>query len=222
MPRPIRPEIARQYSSELANAERMKDNPNIYGNPNVKFDPIAEMQALREANVTDDSFLDTSIQDWKLQGVLPMEEETTVNPNQETPEEIPSEDVPPEDPIEKIKWVATRLKEVDVNAPDAKQLGDWKNMHGNIFLFQISDDIYVYRYLKRQEWSQMMANPALQKMTQIQISDIIVEKCLLYPRLTPERKAFMPAGAPDTIAEQIKMQSQFLDPVQVANITIKL
>jgi hypothetical protein len=55
-----------------------------------------------------------------------------------------------------------------------------------------------------------------------QIDDIMVEKCLLFPRLSPERKAFLPAGAPSMLAEQIRLQSQFLDPVQVANITVKL
>jgi hypothetical protein len=128
----------------------------------------------------------------------------------------------PTDPAEKMKWVSEKLREVNPNSPGPSELMNWKQMHGNVFVLQLAEDVYIYRYIKRQEWSQMMANPAVQKMRTEQIEDMIVEKCLLFPKLSPERKAFLPAGAVGMLAEQIRLQSQFLDPMQVANITVKL
>jgi hypothetical protein len=221
-PRPLRPEVARQYGQELAAAEQMKNDPSAYGDPNVKFDPIAEMQLLQQANVTDSSFLEASMQDWKEQGI-PIPEPTTVVEEDKIPaEDEAEEEMMPSDPVEKLKWVALKLREVDPKSPDAQTLYNWKQMHGNIFVLQVGEDVYIYRYIKRQEWAQMMANPAMAKMRPEQVEDIIVEKCLLWPRLSPEKKAAMPAGAVGMLSEQIRIQSQFLDPMQVANITVKL
>jgi hypothetical protein len=236
--RPLRPEVAQRYGKELSIAEQLKNDPNAYGDPNMRFDPVAEMEVLRQANVTDSSFMEASMNQWKQEGIEipeapvprtvaprakaqprpPVESE----PEPEEQEEALEEDSMPENPVEKMKWVSEKLREVNPNAPSSSELMNWKQMHGNVFVLQLGEDVYIYRYIKRQEWSQMMANPAVQKMRTEQIEDMIVEKCLLFPKLSPERKAFLPAGAVGMLAEQIRLQSQFLDPMQVANITVKL
>jgi hypothetical protein len=238
--RPLRPEVAQRYGRELSVAEQLKNDPNAYGDPNMQFDPLVEMEVLRQANVTDQSFLEASMNQWKQEGIeIPeapvarpmdprpkMQPRPPVQPEPQLEEEEEAfeeeEEVMPTNPIEKMKWVAEKLKEVNPNAPGASELMSWKQMHGNVFVLQLGEDIYIYRYIKRQEWSQMMANPAVQKMRPEQVEDMIVEKCLMFPKLTPERKAFLPAGAVGMLAEQIRLQSQFLDPMQVANITVKL
>lgn len=227
--RPLRPEVANRYGEELSAVEMMKNNPNAYGNPNIKFDPLAEMKILQQENITDSSFMEASMQEWQQQG-LPIPEFTapqepqapTISPVLPEEDEDEIQDTIPTDPIERMKWAAEKLHEIDPKAPSANELFQWKQMHGNTFVLQLEDDVYIYRYIKRQEWAQMMANPAIAKMREEQVEDMIVEKCLLYPRLTPERKAFLPAGIVGLLASQIRIKSQFLDPMQVANITVKL
>jgi hypothetical protein len=192
--RPLRPEVAQRYGKELSIAEQLKNDPNAYGDPNMRFDPVAEMEVLCQANVTDSSFMEASMNQWKQEGIEipeapvprtvaprakaqprpPVEPE----PELEEQEEAPEEDSMPENPVEKMKWVSEKLREVNPNAPSSSELMNWKQMHGNVFVLQLAEDVYIYRYIKRQEWSQMMANPAVQKMRTEQIEDMIVEKCL--------------------------------------------
>ena len=127
-----------------------------------------------------------------------------------------------EDPEERLAQVAIQLAKQFPGAPSLEQLRQWKSMHGDVFLLPIDDKVYIYRYLKRQEWAQMQANSALQELRPDQQEDMMFNKCLLWPALAPQQMAGLPAGAVSMIVEQIRMQSLFLDPVQVANLTLKL
>lgn len=137
--------------------------------------------------------------------------------------EEPDSDSIPEDPDERLKWTAKMLKQINPKCPvDYNALRQWKGMHGSVFVLNIQDKVYIYRYIKRQEWAQLQASDSFNNMTPVQQEDAIVERCLLWPEMNPINKAAMPAGAPSMLAEQIRIQSMFLDPVQVANITLKL
>lgn len=138
------------------------------------------------------------------------------------PEEEPEETIP-DDPDERLRWTAKMLKKINPKCPITYEiLKQWKQMHGSVFVLNIQDKVYLYRYIKRQEWAQLQASESFANMTPIQQEDSIVERCMLWPEMSPIVKASMPAGAPSMLAEQIRIQSMFLDPVQVANITLKL
>jgi len=145
------------------------------------------------------------------------EVETTQEESKEPEQKIPT------DPVEKAEFVCKLLKQNHPDAPSAKELVQWRQLHGNVFVLPLDDEsVYIYRYLKHQEWRQMQKSEGFQKLTADQVDENIVDRCVLWPRLSPAQKAGMPAGAVSLLAEQIRLQSQFLDPVQVAQITLKL
>jgi hypothetical protein len=126
------------------------------------------------------------------------------------------------DPEIRLQQVAEKLAKRFPNAPHIDVLRQWKALHGDIFLLPIDDKVYIYRYLKRQEWAQMQANPELEGLRNDQQEDILFHKCLLWPPMPPEAIAAMPAGGITMLVEQIRIQSLFLDPLQVASLTLKL
>lgn len=257
--RPLKPQIAARYNNELAAAEQMaqkgfdpktkKLDPNIYGPTNMKFDPVAEMQRLKDNAITDGSFLEASLQEFgqmkppsnmindaldAVQAEDPSFPMPDPNPDFTPPvrppvasqsmeeEEEEAESEIPMDPDKKLEWVAEQLQKINPNAPNANVLKQWKQLHGNVFVLQIDDYVFIYRYLKRQEWKQLQANEAFHNRRIDEQEDYITNKCLLWPRLNPHTEGALPAGASSMLAEQIRIQSMFLDPMQVANITIKL
>jgi len=153
----------------------------------------------------------------------PIEEEQEVEEGEGEEEEEEDKDAMPTDPEEKIDWVAKKLAELKgPNCPKGTHIRQWKQMHGNVFVLQIDESIWLYRYLKRQEWAQIQANPAFGALRTDQQEDYISQKCVLWPPFNPETQGGLPAGASTMLSEQIKIQSMFLDPVQVASITVKL
>jgi hypothetical protein len=127
-----------------------------------------------------------------------------------------------EDPNVRSEQVAAMLKKVNPNAPTADTIKAWKQMHGDIFLLDIADRIFIYRYLKRQEWIQMNANPRKDELTEQQVEEIIFDKCVLWPQMDMVYKATMPAGGLSMVVQQIRLQSLFLDPGYVAQMTLKI
>jgi hypothetical protein len=248
--RPLRPHIVAQYGEEIAQAEKLakqgfdpktgKLNEKIYGPTTIAFNPFKDLEDFKANGLIDDSFLQQT-KESEMSGndfinsaleAVKVEDPNFPMPSQEVqsqtvvnkqPEATPSEATQiPEDPDKKLEWVANQLAGIKPGSPNAAVLKEWKRLHGNVFILQIDDVIFIYRYLKRQEWAQLQANEAFYKMRPDQQEDHITDRCLLWPRLDPVAKGTLPAGAATMLAEQIKMQSMFLDPVQVANITIKL
>jgi len=241
--------IAESMSNKGWNPKTKELDESIYGPKNVVFNPLEEMQDLVDNNITDDSFLIASQKEFEqmkspnmindaLDAVqaedpsFPMPEPQPIPspvtappvPSQEESAEEPEEEGPevPEDPEARLEWVAQMLAEMNIGAPSAEILKQWKNIHGNVFILQIDDHVFIYRYLKRQEWAQLQANEAFHKLRVDQQEDHMAEKCTLWPKFNPHTKGGLPAGAASMLAEQVRIQSMFLDPMQVANITIKL
>jgi hypothetical protein len=68
----------------------------------------------------------------------------------------------------------------------------------------------------------MNQNPSFAKQRVDQREDYIFSKCVLWPQLGPEHMAALPAGCVSSIVTQIEQQSMFIDPRELANLTIKL
>lgn len=109
-----------------------------------------------------------------------------------------------------------------MNTPSANALYDWKITHGDIYVLPVAGRVFIYRYLKRQEWIMMNTKDEFNNMREDQINEWIYNKCLLWPILDPVQSAGLPAGAIDMVVQQIKLQSLFLDPSFVSTLTIKI
>jgi hypothetical protein len=221
MSRPIDSRVLAQnadnltIAQQLAKAGKLLDgslNPAIYGDTTVAFDPFKEIEMQNFDIPEENQFEAPSLPAQQTFTDVP----DSVSPEAEEPEEMPLS------PEEKLRQIAAAMRETTPNSPSFETLTKWKGMHGDIYLLNIEDKIYIFRYIKRQEWLQLRAQESWNKMSQDQQEDHVFDRCLLFPKLDPVAKAGLPAGIVGLIAEQIRFQSMFLDPVQVANITIKL
>lgn len=127
-----------------------------------------------------------------------------------------------EDPAKRAEQVAQALAEKYPNAPTADMLKEWRRLHGGIYLTQIEDRVFIYRYLKRQEYTQINANPKVAELSEDDVDEDIFKRCLLWPRYSQLQTLGMPAGAIPMIVQQVRLRSLFLDPGYVAQITIKI
>lgn len=143
-------------------------------------------------------------------------------PEQSSESEKERKDELSDDPIKRSEQIAEHLQKMSPSAPNAETLRRWKQMHKEIYITQIEENVFVYRYLKRQEDIQMKANPQIGAMTQAQINEMLFDKCVLWPAFGAVEKAMLPCGAIDMINDQIKLRSLYLDPQFVAQITLKL
>lgn len=127
-----------------------------------------------------------------------------------------------EDPEERCRQISEALGQISSSAPAPEQLMSWKAMHGDIFLLNIGDRAFIYRYIKRQEWVQINANPQFEQMTELQTEEMVFNKCLLWPQMDVVQMAQLPANAMGMVVQQIRIQSLFLDPTYVATLTLKI
>jgi hypothetical protein len=128
----------------------------------------------------------------------------------------------PEDPQERLEWAVRKMNQNFPNSPNLATMSSWKRMHGDIFIFNFNDKLFVYRYLKRIEWNQAQATVAFDKMTTSQQEEWFLDKCLLYPTPTLEFKLNLPAGIVGALCKQIEIQSGFLSPEYLAQFTLKV
>lgn len=127
-----------------------------------------------------------------------------------------------EDPDKRAEQIAKALAEKYPNAPTADQIKEWRRLHGGAYLTQIEDRVFIYRYLKRQEYIQINANPRSAELSEDAVDEDIFNRCLLWPRYNNIQALGMPAGGIPMIVQQIRLRSLFLDPNYVAQITIKI
>jgi hypothetical protein len=156
--------------------------------------------------------------------VQPNYQEDTQQPPEVAPEassENPGLELT-DDPRENCRKLSESIGKIVPNPPAPETLFAWKRAHGNIFLLNIDDRIFIYRYLKRQEWMQINAKPQFANMTELQIEDMIFNKCVLWPGMDIAQSAALPANTVGMIVQQIRIQSHFLDPAYVATLTIKI
>jgi hypothetical protein len=208
-----------------------------------------ELELLKKNNIIDKDWADKTLEEAKMKDPAKMEQEALkavgkkalaaqmdTSPLKRTEEEEEEgnkaeEEQSEEEAIEKkplteeekftivVDEVKSRYGE---NAISLDILKQWKNRYGKIFILDMSDYIFIYRYLSRQEWRQLMADPTWEKLDELKREERIVGKCLLFPQFTIEQKAMLPAGAYSMLSEQVKIQSMFLNATQVASITMQI
>jgi hypothetical protein len=199
--------------------------------PQEKFDLAADMQAQQQAFDSQIPLDQMQQQAMDTVGLNPMMSEadpTDIPPTEESTENKKEEDnwidssEPPIDSTQRLHWTAKRLLEFSPKAPNVNVLEQWKQIHGGVYVLNVGDHIFIYRYLKLAEWRLIQVKPEWPNLTPEQRNRMMVVKCLLWPRFDSVTEAGLPAGAIDMLAEQIQMQSMFLNPQSVANMTLKL
>lgn len=192
--------------------------------------PVATFNAPVEPfNLKDDrEILDQLAQD----STMPVVPQQPVQPQPQLQEQVQEQpemqDEQPkfelsEDPVERMEQLSEFYRQnMDANFPSKDQLLQWKNMTGDIFVLDLGERVFVYRYLKRQEWIQINTSETFQTLREDQKDDEIFNRCVLYPKFQPQEIAMLPAGCVNLIVQQIQQQSMFLDPIEVSRFTIKL
>lgn len=127
-----------------------------------------------------------------------------------------------EEPEARAEQVSNMYRAIDPTFPSKEQLLQLKKQFGEFFICNLGDQFFIFRYLKRQEWIQLNADDGYQKALGHQKEDILYTKCVIWPNLRPEQLATLPAGSISAVVEQIQLESKFLNPVEVAQYTIKI
>lgn len=144
------------------------------------------------------------------------------NPVEEEEKEEKKEDKKPLTPEEKAQELVKFVKSITGHDIPLQTILQWKQMHGDIFMLHLGERVFLFRYLKRQEMLQMKANPKYEELSEDQREEDIYHRCLLYPRVDGLCESADAAGIMGLIANQVKLQSLFLDEMYVAQMVIKI
>ena len=123
---------------------------------------------------------------------------------------------------EKLQKLSNFVKDITGHEIPVNLLKSWKSIHGSIHMLHLGERVFLFRYLKRQEMLQMKANPQYEEMTEDKRDEEIYHKCLLYPKLDTISESGDAAGVMSLIANQVKLNSLFLDEMYVAQMVVKI
>lgn len=82
----------------------------------------------------------------------------------------------------------------------------WKELYGDIFCIKISGKQYIFRSLNKAEHTLLLS---IGDNLGVDTSDMIVELCLLHPRITIDEFSQMLAGSSETLLKSILDSSGF-------------
>lgn len=144
-----------------------------------------------------------------------VEEETSNTSPEWAPGDAPTEEEEEEDRLDPVMvaWEANERK------PNEAQVEEWKGMYGEVFLLALDEEeMYIWRPLARHEYKQLMQaiqNEAL-------FMEQVVQKCVIWPNLTPEWMMGGKAGTVSTLHGVIMEGSNFLPPEVAMTLVRKL
>lgn len=112
--------------------------------------------------------------------------------------------------MEELKELFDFLRSFDEESPMMSQLEGWKIRYGKIYVSKVVDDskYYVWRTLSRGEYKKLAATGSFD--VELTAQEIIVEKCLLYPRPNDIWRFESDAGVIATLGKQIFHQTGFI------------
>jgi len=222
----------------VAEAERLKrlgdqNFEKVYGPKTAGFNITNDVRALKEVKMV----ANEQVTNIPQQQVAPVQ--TPVQPvvDEQMPKaevllcphcglELPNFEQKPDelssDPETRLAQIAERLKKLNPSAPSAEQIKAWKGIHGDVFVLSLGERVFLYRYLKRQEYIQFNATPNIETWPEHVVEEKIFEKCVLWPRTDAIAQVSFPAGLVTAVVQQVRLQSLFLDPSYVAQWTFKI
>lgn len=201
-----------------------------FGNPGKKFNPEEEMaEVAADAALVEELNKKEKISNEPAAAPPPSKKAKKTAAKQSAPAETKEEtDEEPveelsDDPTERLTQVGKMIQEqYGESAPGPRELMQWKQAHNDIFVFPVGERTFIYRYLKRAEWNKIQADESLQQLSDVQIDDYLFDRCVLWPQISPQEKASLPAGLISAVVEQIRINSMFIPPERMAQFTIKL
>lgn len=110
-------------------------------------------------------------------------------------------------------------------SPTKEQLDSWKGEHGEIFCSGMSaTELFIFRPVKRQEFVEMQLALAQAQapVTQYQVEEDTVQKCVLWASDPGLQALRLKAGTLSTLNEQILQNSNFVTPAMASALVIKL
>lgn len=215
-------DMAAQRGVKMMTEEKLKQNLQAGQQTGVVFTPEAAPTELNAPELTEEALSNPPRATGALEDLWQAETNGEIPFNQWLASKQQGEEQLSEDPDKRAQQVAEFLASKFQNAPTADMLKEWRRLHGGAFLLHVADRVFIYRYLKRQEWIQLNSNPKAGELTEDQIETDIFNRCLLWPQYGQLQMAGMPAGAISMVVQQIRLQSLFLDPNYVAQLTIKI
>lgn len=137
----------------------------------------------------------------------------------ETTEEVMEKEVQ-EQEVEKQRTILDLIIEESDGVLTEEMVESWKENYLNkVYAIRFEkDDAYIFRYVSRIEWKQIISKLNAMKSqmrTEEYLNEMLFDKCVLYPKITSDFKAAIGAGTIDTVAEQIKIQSNYI-PTDIA------
>lgn len=106
------------------------------------------------------------------------------------------------------------------------QIDEWKQMYNNkVYAIRFdAGESYIFRYVSRLEMKAIISQvqKATKNVTDDYLDELLFDRCVLYPKVTPDIKNLIGAGTISTIAEQIRIQSNYLPPEVAIQLVQKL
>lgn len=129
--------------------------------------------------------------------------------------DIPLDIPEAETPVDVVARFLDLTKDME-GAPTKEALDEWKQKHGEIFVFPFSDKLVcVYRPVLASEYERMvdsvgrLVGQGVQADAERELSSQLAYKCVLWPKITPTQKDKLPAGVIPTMANLIHIVSGF-------------
>lgn len=137
-------------------------------------------------------------------------------PVEETSEvQVQEEEETPSDPIEVLSTMP--------NGPSKELLQRMKAEWPEVFFLPLRDEeVYIYRYLNSMEWRTQLLTQERLVNDQEALRDAIVQRCVLWPRLSPGQWASKQAGLRDLLYEVVMKSSYFIEPEQAMALVMRL
>lgn len=152
---------------------------------------------------------DTPAGDVEEQVTEDTEQPTAPDPSEEEGEEKEEER---QDPVMQV-WGENEQK------PSDQRIEEWKNRHGDIYMIALDElEHFVFRPLSRHEYKQLLTAVQNEQLFMEQV----VQKCTLWPTITPEWLTAGKGGTVPTLHGVIMESSNFLAPEIAMTLVRKL
>lgn len=156
--------------------------------------------------------------------------ESETKAGQELTDDILKEDTTVKDPSAKGEDEESVLDFITKNSDVTLEMIDnWKSEYGSkvYTVFFDEDEFYIYRYLARAEYKDIMAQLAKSTTQNAQtqsdlFDELLCQRCLLFPKYTVDLKSTAPAGTFQSLSKQIQVNSNFLDDRTLIQMIQKL
>lgn len=119
-------------------------------------------------------------------------------------------------------FIMQTFKALEKRPTDA-DIDEFKGKHGDVYLVSLSEkENFIFRPLKRKEWSELMQRFEKAKLPDRQRTEGIVMAGVVWPILNQANINILTAGAPETIRNLILEASNFMEPERAVTLVRKL